>query len=1806
MAKEKQIQNSTSSAETNTFIKGMIKDFNPSYAPKQNWSHARNMANYSIDGDIGTVGNEPANLSCANIPYTIIGAIHLYADQWVTYSTDDVNSEIGLFDDSKCEYKTIVNSPCLNFKKEYLIVGASKENFDCTWQVYWDDSNNPSRTLNINKVPYVQKQVSAPGDNCVVYEDTDVLDCEKLRLAPLVDTPIVKLSKASDGGQLRNGTYQAYIAYVVNEQRVTDYIGISNLQSLFDHDDTAGSLDIKISNLSKDFDYFELVILSNTTNNYVAKRIGLYSTETSSISIDYIDPALISIALEILPLRNPAYEKSDAMFVVNDWLIRKGPTEQFDFNYQPIANQIKASWVVAEYPNNYYYKGGNKVGFMRDEQYAFFIRWIYNTGERSNSYHIPGRASKVNGVNQFGLPVDETAISLSVNSLDSSEMNFQVFNTATITSQGLSQPTDDGGIIIAKGEMGYWQSTERYPADRPDIWNATYTDPQTGINIGGTGDTRYDLCGKFIRHHKMPSEETGGVLEISNDDVTKIRILGVEFSNIGRPKYNDGTYIENIVGYEILRSSREGAKSILAKGIFRNMREYTIPNEENAPQGLYPNYPYNDLSPDIYFHDGQKKKRTDGADDFTQSIRKYEPLKGFRKDVFTFHSPEMMFKRPFLNAYETKIYGTRHGKTLGTFINSEKHPQTKLLRNGGVIVAAIFGIGYALEKIRGRKKKVYNPRSPLSIDQFGVIPGAVIAPMFGANTGASVASGALAAIGQAALDVIINDILLDGAYAVGDMATGGLVSTIGYDASFLIKDGVQSAMPGSAGGGWRYEIDGSELKETPTIALVLTSFMNFAQQFAVGANEMIEMMYNLISADDMVLKYNSHGFYSQFTPSSRLAITRSKNKDSNYIGSVFQNFGDNNQFKINNLFRPKTIAVYTEKNLNVPVKTDDSRITVGSLNDDSLFRDTSILSTERNCSALYGALKFQFENQYGQLDQIKQVPMRGAIELIDFNLPAQTKYKTSPIFSGDTYVGRYSEKVIMPIFTNFLYGQPEDYAFDYLMRTNIPYPRYWMDTKKFDVTQLVQDITSLNLSNLQNALPNDLYYLDRPSSSVGLGMFSIKSGRLPLFSMKNTYMYTHVNGINEFYVESEINVAHRDWGNQIRQRHYDPYEYTNLNELFDAEHIREDNYYKYDFSLSASRFITNLITYGRIQPRDYDPKVAEKCYTYYPKRLIYSLQAKEESKKDFWRVFLPNNYKDFKNPVNVIKPVNKNGAIIFFPYQSPQMFQGVDQLQTDLGTKITIGDGGLFNQPFQNLVNSDISNEYGSCESARSVVNTPMGIFFISQAQGAVFHYTGQLENISNSGMKWWFNKYLPSQLIQQFPVLENTPLADNPVVGVGCQTIYDATDDIVYFCKKDYRLKDEFIGSVIYDDDFIFKDPNYPNQKGIKINLTNSYFFENVSWTVSYDPKSKAWISFHDWHPELVLPSINHFLTTKTKTSITPYCPPGYSYNSATNTCEKLITESAPAPVIVTETSATISNGQCNCPTGYTLVYPTGNTYTGVTGICDAEDPPICRKVTCDCPPPPFPNAVTNESGVCDDIYNAGPNGNPNYTNFNPKQCGYFYSDVKAPSYELGGMWRHNYRCDLYANYYGTDYPWEIEIVENTGQLVNTVRSLEYQLECYVYKGDLHHGCGDDRWHDLDYNFDELIVYNSEQISGLLTINEQPKNDPIQRLNYPQVNFNNIDIVASKIEQKYRINQFWDITIDRGEFTNVQQQLFETQENGYIKNINQLNIDYNKAELQRKKFRHYYNKFLLSRRISADRKMLLKLNNTKLNLSFR
>jgi hypothetical protein len=113
----------------------------------------------------------------------------------------------------------------------------------------------------------------------------------------------------------------------------------------------------------------------------------------------------------------------------------------------------------------------------------------------------------------------------------------------------------------------------------------------------------------------------------------------------------------------------------------------------------------------------------------------------------------------------------------------------------------------------------------------------------------------------------------------------------------------------------------------------------------------------------------------------------------------------------------------------------------------------------------------------------------------------------------------------------------------------------------------------------------------------------------------------------------------------------------------------------------------------------------------------------------------------------------------------------------------------------------------------------------------------------------------------------------------------------------------------------------------------------------------------------------------------------------------------------------------------------------------------------------------------------------------------------------------------------------------------------------------------------------------------------------------------NSIDILFAKEENKYRFNQFWDITKDRGEFpvgsnypptgpvipgTTVlqgpytQENIWITAANGYERILNPVNLDYTKAQLQRKKFRHYMNFLTLSRSISNDVNMIFKISNSK------
>ena len=1519
-------QQNTSGVQTNSFTKGLLKDLNETFVGEGFWSHARNAVNNSHDGQTGVLGNEPSTLSCIKLPYDYIGSIHLLDDEWAIFTTDDTDSEIGIFDESKCSYTKIVNDSCLNFKKSNPISGVFRKKGDCTREIYFSDGGrNFDRHLNLDEVPYKYTIKTTNGCAEKVYDSPLQLDCEAMRFKLLTQHPCIQLKKSYSAGSLPNGSYQVVIAYNLNRVRVSDYIAMSEVQSLFDHEGPSGALDITITNLDQNYDEFELVLISNINFQTTARRIGYYSTSTGHLIIDRVNLTDPGISFVDITLRTDAIDKSDSMYQVNDYLLKIGIHYKYKFNYQQQANRIKTYWNAVQYPSEYYRKAGNNTGYMRDEQYAFFIRWIHNTGERTESYHIPGRVGSGSEKSLFS-------------GTDSFELNdgvsvykWQVTNTATITELSNTK-LSDGGLVIAKGEMGYWESTEVYPSNK-EIWG--------------------DLCGQPIRHHKFPDETLNPLLSNSNNSGNNIVILGVQFENITHPLDQNGDPIESIVGYEILRGSREGNKTIVGKGLLNNMREYTIPGNNN--KGLFQNYPYNDLREDPYLTE-EAQTGTNGSPDPKTKLLNTP----FKKNIFSFHSPEFTFNNPFLNSTELKIYQEQYGISLGKFETPYKHPRFKVSTDFTSILSKVISLLDAVDKIKG----AFSAKQPINFTGTEDAPFAftIDKPDFPTKPTAS-GVAAIAAWAKYAFDVI-----------------------------------------------------------TYGISVVAITALNL-RLAAVRAEKLYDTFMYLVPKIQYAAQYISHGFYNNSTPSLE-GNRRRKILNSLYVGSNIQSFLSNQDelpitYQINNLYRSKNLIFEIDGEIDNPTTVDNSRFIMG--NSDMVVTSPAVT---RTIASHYGALKINIPSQYGQLDSIKQMTINSCVNYT--NQTKEGRFKTDVLFGGDVYINRFTEKNTMYFFNDWLMGEPDEIHYDYTLYINIPYPRFWINnTEKKSAFKLA----------------NDYRVLDKRDSDI--------------FYIKRGYFYLFNSGVRDFFVESEINLAYRDWEEDISKRHYDPYRFEDLQSLFRSDIIKSGNYYKYDYSLSISKLLGNQITWGNILPPTYDPQTYSTCYTYMPNRVVYSLPQRDTtSNRDNWRIYLPNNYKDFTNKITSIKSINKTGALFMMYNRSPLSFMGVEELKLDgTNTKITIGDGALFSnaKQLQEIVNVDESYEYGSCQSKNACVNTPYGLFWVSQNQGKVFNYTGSINDISKDGMKWWFAKYLPSEILNKVP---DYPFYDNPSEGIGLSMIYDNTNDIIYITKKDYK---PLVDNLYYDSEFK-KLYTFSNGQKMFVSLTDNLYFEDASWTISYDPKNKMWISFHDWHPNGLLPGKNHFMSIKDKT-----------------------------------------------------------------------------------------------------------------------------------------IWKHNLRCDSFCNFYGKDYPFEIEFISSTGQTVNSVRNVEYILEAYKYHNDCR-----DKFHVLDENFDQAFIYNSEQISGRLNLINRPKNNPILQLQYPFFKNDSIDIICSKEENKYRFNQFYDVTKNRSEFIDRNVPMFKTKANGYEYNINPDYINYTKSPLQHKKFRHYTNRVLLKKSISNDVKFLFKMSNQK------
>lgn len=1518
------------------FAKGMIKDVDPRFMPEGNYLNAINAVLNSHQGDVFKIGNEQSTIKCAHIPYTLIGAIALQDGTTAVFSTNDSDSEIGILNVFDCSYRTLVNDPCLNFKTTHLVRGGvSKQNYDCTESIYWNDGLNPARYLNLQNPPYIKKFRRDPEGGCDIAENTQDLDCEALRLTPLLTIPDISLSK-TDGGDLPNGTYRVTVAYSSKKIRLTDYLTVSSPQFIYHLTGSGGGIEVDLSNLDKDFEEYQLILLSTVNQQVTARSIGFYSTSQSKVFIDELKQDDKTIDLGDIPLQSVYNEGGEGMFQVNQYLVQTAIRTRVEFNYQPLANKIRAKWIAYAVPETYYRKGGSKIGYTKGETLALYIRFVYNTGHRTSSFPLVGREASTSDKD-----IINNKDSLAYGQGETVE-RWEIYDTSSITR--IFQPTNASEYPVMEGDFGYYESEDEFPDNR-EVW--------------GSLSCRKRTLFRFPDNCVVPNY---------NSISKKLQILGFKIENVTYPKDENGDPVPGIVGYEILRADREGNREIVGKAVIFNTGEYDSPTSFNEKKKtLYPNYPFNDLRTDPFLSARQVKGGCDGQN--------FKSMGSFSRQYFTLHSPETSFSNPTMGSI-LKVEAEYSGKVRGNFEPVYRHPKTKLIRDFAFFASAVVGIGEGILAITG--KRTYNVDATYveaSAEVFGV----------GAKT-------------RTPLPMVSS--------LFSSSALGSLLSSI------LKGKGSTSRT-----------VEETASDKIPLPLKLANSAVLFTYYFAQGTEKTLEVIKHLVPFQQYGYQYISEGLYTkQNCPQENNKIRRIE--DYSYLFPGNQEFDG---YRVNNNLRESSILIKLNSTLADPLNKDNTRQTIGN----QKLWETPTQPFETTTSAYYVSIRRKLKSQYGQVDSARLVPTGSNIFSIDNETPGNSDI----IFGGDTILDEFTLKRKMSYFNQIAHDVPDGFEFDYRLYPNITYPRYWMDSHEYDISQF------FNLSNIQ--LPNDQHYLDRKTSDCKKKLS---------FVVKNGYFYLYNSGVVRFFVESTYNLPFRENSTgEDAKKFYDKDFSTDLSLLFRSDIIREDNYFKIDKSLSPIKQIN--FTYSEVQARDFSIRNAN-CFSYEPNKIIYSLPSNLDSKRDTWRNFLTNNFLLFPKgdgKIVNIKDINKTGALYLFENAEAKIHPGVDELTTSGGIKVTVGDGGLFAREPQSIANSDF--EFTECQSGLSVVSTQYGVFFISQRQGKILQYAGQVSDISG-GMKWWLAEHLPSKLLKSFPEFE---LPDNPVVGVGCLSIFDPTNEVMYFSKKDYKLKSQFEGRITYQGGIEFKIDNRN-----RFLLGDPRYFEDASFTISYDPKIRAWVSFHDWHPDWFIQGLTHFFTFK-------------------------------------------------------------------------------------------------------DSY----------------------------------VWKHNEATESYCSFYDLDYPWEVEFAYSDPHQVTSLESIEYQLECFKYFGT-------DRFHILDENFDRAVIYNSEQCSGLLKLIPREYNRPFMILNYPRVTATATEIEVTKQEQKYRFNQFWDLTKNRGQFTLNWRTIFNTDANGYRKVLNQNNIEYDKEPRNKKKIRHNSTSLILRKNKSNNVKMLLILASLKSTKSFR
>jgi len=1540
--------------EYNNATTGLNMDQTVNQIPKGKLTYALNAVVENFDANSVNYQNEPGNEPCVTFPsgFVLIGT-HFIQEKnkhiFFITNPETGGSQIGYMENNDCIYRVLVNAPCLNFNVNYPIHKIAHKITNCTTEIYWTDGYNPRRYLDIDDIPKILKS----GTPFCNPEYTDDVDCNQLKLQPNFKIPQLEVADVTSTGNLLAGTYQFAIQYSDPQGNpYTSYYSITNPTPIADEFITSvnfnypvgKSIILNISNLEDTglYQYFNLAVIRTVNAITSVELVGTYYIDNVQKEITYTGQNVTQIRLTINDIfeKFPYYDIAQDLTNVQDILVWDQLTSIDRINYQSIANQISLQWESWRIPATENYadelNATNLRGYLRDEVYPFEIVFLLTNGKQTDGFHIPGRIKGPSETLQPDVP-DTNPDFIGNPDYTSGGVGYsaywKIYNTASVigTSPNYSPAPDYKGPY-QYGEFAYWESKDTYPCNEA-VWG--------------------DLAGQPIRHHKFPDINISPAYESKiftgpntmvqgNDavfpigvrlDVQQVSAL-IQSSNLTQEQKDE------IVAFKIIRADRGTNKSIIAKGILRNVNTY----EREKQTYFYPNYPYNDLNTDPFLNK-QNNAYSLICDSYDVIVSTLAPGLNSEPDYVEIQ---------YTDCNTNKQTTVKH-YTIGTY-------QICSIGRPTILAPAVGKVGlstYEIWTARVCNPVAFPPQSGATIQWTDIYEGVKTSwvdgwPSYDTLTLYVVpGSPAPQKISGPGDICFTGPTLVTGPDCKKETPQPGVTEKYRQifnspETSFgqpflgnILK--LESVMFGGGKahfvevkGNAKYKLLTKEaqqdaLKSSQDIASVVSPFNATAMFTAYQAY--LQIYINGITRKNYAYSFNSVADYNYGVGVPDNQGIKQRTLDiARYLIPGVQNVGDT--YNINNFQRESSVYLKTietrkgnpvaalpfpDQSPNmlsgiVPIVTDKSRFTisqVGNCDAPAKEKDISVVS-------YYASIKNIFENQYGQIYSYDTVDT-GFQAIVDSNNP-----QIQTVFGGDTFISRFAFKSKLPFFIDNRVNAPDDSDIFYDEIGNIAYPKYWHSARSVldNYTVPVPVVTTNTV--LSNIISYKAHNFDCPNSQLpGPPVEN------PNRTFYDGYFYLFAYGIPNFYCESSYNVDLRQAFNN-REGDFWPHVSTGIPDDWVQQNfvpIAQDNTYYYNTTFSKQNR-ENTFTH---LPIDWD----KPCYTYYPFRAIYSdsQNIDADNRVNSWLIYRTVSYFDFPQNYGSLISLDgiQNRAILARFENKTLMYNNLLTIDTSNPQAAYVGNPMLFRgAPPIDFAETDLGF-VGT--QHKMLLKIPQGQVTIDAKRGQVFLITGtQAVELSGfgSGMNRFFTDHLAFEILRYFP---NVPV-DNHFNGLGLHGVYDSKYDRIIITKLDYIPKSD---DVIYDDvtrefyvvntvdDLTIKTPVY---------LTDEEYFCNKSWTVSFNFNTKSWISFHSYLPNWYIGENNFF------------------YSGVNGCCEDIdiiVGTLGPIPTTTTTSSTSTTSTSSTTTTTTTLncdltgiaieTVPFTTTTTSTTTICQRPD---------------------------------------------------------------------------------------------------------------------------------------------------------------------------------------------------------------------------------------------------------------------------